>query len=94
MIITVAPGDKEWLGFEVLDLDAGETITDIVWAIPEGLTKLAEGQEGNVIAIQLSGFTVGSTKRLWAKIKTTKSDREINRFLDIVVNPLSGNRAY
>jgi hypothetical protein len=92
MVIEVAPDDKEWVGFEVRDLDPGETISEAVWTLPDELTKLDEALEDRRAGIKLEGYVLGQSYRVFCRMVTSIKGREINRYFDIVVNKKTGNR--
>ena len=91
MLIEVAPGDKEWVGFKVEDLETDEVISTATWVAPAPLNVLSTVKHDTEVSVLLSGFVLGARYRVTCEIVTTRGGREINRYLDIVVVDMTGS---
>jgi hypothetical protein len=63
----------DWLG--------DDTLTDAVWTIPSGLTKVTDGHSSTIITVWLSGGTLGQDYDCYVDFTTTggREDRAMIR---------------
>lgn len=54
-------------------LASGETITDSLWTIPTGITKVSDQKDDDSVTVWLSGGTAGESYKIACKVTTSAS---------------------
>ena len=65
-------------------LESGETLVDVTWTVPAGITKDSDELGETLTKIWLSGGTAGATYTIGCKVETTDG-RIDERSFDVIV---------
>jgi hypothetical protein len=61
-------------------LATGETISEVVWTVPTGLTKDSQSESGGVAVAWISGGTAGTEYRIECKVTTSQGRTDERSF--------------
>ena len=79
------PEAVRFFGFDISALLAtGDSVSSYSWTVPDGLTKDAEQQDGNILLVKLSGGTKGYCYNCVLQWSTTLGETD-QRTLSVLV---------